>query len=150
MTQIDNFYFSATSELKGQLHDLTSQYVVLYFYPKDNTPGCTRESKDFRDLYPEFIKCKATIFGISKDSLDSHEKFKEKLNLPFDLISDTDGKLCHLFSTGKESFLKKFTGIGRCTFVIGPDRTLLREWRNVKVTGHAEEVLNFLFNQSPS
>ncbi len=144
-SKVENFHFVATSNIEGNLSDLSGKYVILYFYPKDCTPGCTRESQDFRDLHKAFKKFNAIIYGVSKDTLKSHEHFKEKLNLPFDLISDVDEKLCDLFQVHKKSsFLEKIAGIERSTFLIGPDGLLLKEWRKTKVTGHVEEVLKFL------
>jgi peroxiredoxin Q/BCP len=117
--------------------------VVLYFYPKDNTPGCTTEGAQFRDLYPKFKKLGATIVGVSRDSMKSHEGFKAKMSFPFELISDADEKLCSQFGVikMKNMYGKKVRGIERSTFLIGPDGTLVREWRAVKVPGHAEAVL---------
>ena len=117
--------------------------VVLYFYPKDNTPGCTIEGADFRDLYKQFTKIGAVIAGVSRDSLRSHEGFKAKMEFPFELISDADEKLCAQFDVikMKNMYGKKVRGIERSTFLIGPDGSLVREWRGVRVPGHAEEVL---------
>ncbi len=117
--------------------------VVLYFYPKDNTPGCTTEGADFRDLHKQFAKLGAVIAGVSRDSLKSHESFKAKMDFPFELISDSDEKLCAQFDVikMKNMYGKKVRGIERSTFLIGPDGNLVHEWRGVKVPGHAEEVL---------
>jgi thioredoxin-dependent peroxiredoxin len=117
--------------------------VVLYFYPKDNTPGCTTEGADFRDLHKQFTKLGAVIAGVSRDSMTSHENFKAKMVFPFELISDADEKLCAQFGVikMKNMYGKKVMGVERSTFLIGPDGTLLREWRKVKVDGHAEAVL---------
>ena len=117
--------------------------VVLYFYPKDNTPGCTTEGADFRDLHKQFTKLGAVIAGVSRDSMKSHESFKAKMEFPFELISDADEKLCAQFDVikMKNMYGKKVRGIERSTFLIGPDGKLVREWRGVKVPGHAEEVL---------
>ena len=116
---------------------------VIYFYPKDNTPGCTQEGEDFRDLYKEFKKLKTEIYGVSRDSLKSHEGFKEKYKYPFELISDTEEKLCNLFDVIKEKNMygKKYMGIERSTFLINKEGKLSAEWRKVKVNGHAAEVL---------
>jgi thioredoxin-dependent peroxiredoxin len=120
--------------------------VVLYFYPKDNTPGCTTEGAQFRDLYPQFKKLGAIVVGCSRDSLKSHEGFKEKMAFPFDLVSDAEEKLCSQFAVikMKNMYGKKVRGIERSTFVIDADGKLAKEWRGVKVPGHAEEVLGFV------
>ncbi len=117
--------------------------LVLYFYPKDNTPGCTNESIDFRDLYIDFCKAATEIVGISRDSLTSHERFKTKFDLPFALLSDTDEKLCTLFDVikNKKLYGKEVRGIERSTFLLDEHGVLRREWRGVKVAGHAQEVL---------
>ena len=127
-----------------RLRDLKSQYVVVYFYPKDNTPGCTREAQDFRDLARQFAKHKAVVLGVSRDSLASHEKFQDKQSLKFALVSDPDETWCKAFDVIHEKTLygRKFLGVVRSTFLIGPDGKLRREWRNVKVPGHAEAVLD--------
>jgi peroxiredoxin Q/BCP len=142
-TKVKKFKVSATSELEINSVDLIGKNVVLYFYPKDNTPGCTQEGEDFRDLYKEFKKLKTEIYGISRDSLKSHEGFKTKYKYPFELISDPDEKLCNLFDVIKEKNMygKKYMGIERSTFLINKDGKLSAEWRKVKVNGHAIEVL---------
>ena len=142
-TKIKKFKVSATSELEINSIDLIGKNVVLYFYPKDNTPGCTQEGEDFRDLYKEFKKLKTEIYGISRDSLKSHEGFKTKYKYPFELISDPDEKLRNLFDVIKEKNMygKKYMGIERSTFLINKDGKLSAEWRKVKVNGHAIEVL---------
>ena len=142
-TKVKKFKVSATSELEINSIDLKGKNVVLYFYPKDNTPGCTQEGEDFRDLYKEFKKLKTEIYGISRDSLKSHEGFKTKYKYPFELISDPDEKLCNLFDVIKEKNMygKKYMGIERSTFLINKDGKLSAEWRKVKVNGHAIEVL---------
>jgi len=119
------------------------QPVVLYFYPKDNTPGCTTEGADFRDLHKQFTKLGAVIAGVSRDSLKSHEGFKAKMEFPFELISDEDEKLCAQFDVikMKNMYGKKVRGIERSTFLIDSSGALAREWRKVKVEGHAAEVL---------
>lgn len=126
--------------------DALGKYLVLYFYPKDNTPGCTNESKDFRDLYAEFKKLNAEIVGVSRDSLASHKKFIDKHQLPFDLIADTDSKVCDLFNVIKEKsmFGKTALGLVRSTFLFDPKGNLVKEWRKVKVAGHAQDVLSAL------
>jgi peroxiredoxin Q/BCP len=120
--------------------------LVLYFYPKDNTPGCTMEGAQFRDLHKKFEKAGAVVVGVSRDSLKSHENFKAKMAFPFELIADVDEKLCGQFGVikMKNMYGKKVRGIERSTFVIDAKGTLVREWRGVKVPGHAEEVLEFV------
>jgi peroxiredoxin Q/BCP len=117
--------------------------VVLYFYPKDNTPGCTTEGAAFRDLHKEFARLGAVVVGCSRDSPESHAGFKEKMGFPFELISDPDEKLCSQFDVikMKNMYGRQVRGIERSTFLIGPDGKLAREWRRVKVPGHAEAVL---------
>ncbi|HVW51334.1 MAG TPA: peroxiredoxin [Trinickia sp.] len=125
------------------LSGLRGKKLVLYFYPKDNTPGCTTEGLQFRDLYPQFQKAGAEIVGVSRDSLRSHENFKAKLELPFPLISDTDESLCSLFGVikMKKMYGKEVRGIERSTFLIDAQGVLRREWRGVKVPGHVDETL---------
>ena len=120
--------------------------LVLYFYPKDNTPGCTNEGLQFRDLHAQFLKAGCAIFGVSRDSLKSHENFKAKMAFPFDLLSDQDELACGLFGVMKmkNMYGKKVRGIERSTFVIDKNRVIKREWRGVKVPGHAQEVLDFV------
>lgn len=134
------------SELKSK--DFNGKYIVIYFYPKDSTPGCTKEGEDFRDLHKEFIKRNAQIFGVSRDSIASHQKFKAKYKFPFHLISDEDESLCKLFDVIKEKNMygRKYMGIERSTFLINDKGQLLSEWRKVKVKGHAQEVLDTLRN----
>jgi thioredoxin-dependent peroxiredoxin len=117
--------------------------VVVYFYPKDNTPGCTIEGAQFRDLHKKFEKAGAVVVGVSRDSLKSHQSFKTKLGFPFELLSDSDESLCSRFGVikMKNMYGKQVRGIERSTFLIGPDGKLVREWRGVKVPGHVEEVL---------
>ena len=118
--------------------------VVLYFYPKDNTPGCTTEGADFRDLHQAFAKLGAVVVGCSRDSVKSHEGFKAKMEFPFELIADADEALCKQFDVikMKNMYGKKVRGIERSTFLIGPDGKLVQEWRGVKVPGHAQAVLD--------
>ncbi|KZE31252.1 peroxiredoxin Q/BCP [Crenobacter luteus] len=120
--------------------------LVIYFYPKDNTPGCTNESMAFRDLYADFKAAGADIVGVSRDGLKSHENFKAKLELPFELLSDGDETVCTLFDVMKMKNLygKQVRGVERSTFVVAADGTIARAWRGVKVPGHAEEVLAFV------
>lgn len=126
-----------------RLKDLKGKNVVLYFYPKDNTSGCTLESQNFRDLHARFKKLDTVILGISRDSLKSHESFKAAQEMPFDLLSDQSEALCALFDVirMKNMYGKQVRGIERSTFLIDRDGKLQREWRKVKVDGHAEEVL---------
>lgn len=123
--------------------DVAGKKLVLYFYPKDDTTGCTKEGEAFRDLYPAFKKAGVTIVGVSPDSPASHEKFKEKYGFPFDLLADEDKSLCELFEVYKEKSMygRKYMGVERSTFLVDGDGVLRREWRKVKVPGHAEDVL---------
>lgn len=143
MTAAPDFSAQATSGQTLRLADLAGKYVVLYFYPKDSTPGCTQEGQDFRDLYAEFQAVNAEIFGISRDSLKSHENFKCKQAFPFELISDADETLCGLFDVirMKNMYGKQVRGIERSTFLIDPEGQLAAEWRKVTVKGHAAAVL---------
>ena len=120
--------------------------LVLYFYPKDNTPGCTQQGSDFRDSYAAFQRAGVDIYGISRDSLKSHEGFKTKLQFPFELLADEDETVCKLFGVMKlkNMYGRKVRGIERSTFVIDEKRRVVREWRGVKVPGHVQEVLNFV------
>ena len=128
---------------KISLKDLTGQKVVLYFYPKDDTPGCTKEACGFRDALPDFSKIDAVIIGVSKDTVAKHDKFKDKYDLPFTLASDEDGKVCEAYGTWveKNMYGRKYMGIERATFLIDEKGILRGEWRKVKVKGHVEEVL---------
>ena len=127
---------------KISLKDLKGKKAVLYFYPKDDTPGCTTESCGFRDAFPEFDKLGVTIIGVSKDSPESHDKFKKKYQLNFPLASDTDGKVCEAFGVWQEKSMmgKKYMGIDRSTFLIDENGKIARIWRKVKVNGHVDEV----------
>lgn len=126
--------------------DLKGTKFVLYFYPRDNTPGCTVESNDFRDLHAKFKRKKVRVLGISRDTLKSHERFKEKFGFPFELIADPDETICNLFGVMKDKNMygKKVRGIERSTFLVDENGVLLKEWRKVKVEGHAQEVLDSL------
>lgn len=141
---VADFKADATRNKTIRLKELRGQNVVLYFYPKDSTPGCTTEGRDFSALHARFRRQNTLIFGISRDSLASHEKFRDKQGFKFDLISDPDEKLCKKFDVIHEKSLygKKFMGIVRSTFLIDADGKLRKEWRKVKVNGHAEEVLD--------
>jgi len=129
-----------------KLSDHKGEVVVLYFYPKDNTPGCTTEGAQFRDAYPKFRKAGVTVAGISRDSLKSHDGFKAKMQFPFELLSDVDEKLCQQFGVigMKNMYGRQVRGIVRSTFVIDGTGKLVREWRGVKVPGHVDEVLAFV------
>jgi peroxiredoxin Q/BCP len=138
-----------TAESTGGAFQLSKQKghpVVLYFYPKDNTPGCTTEGADFRDLHKAFAKLGAVVVGCSRDSIRSHQNFKTKMAFPFELLSDPEEKLCSQFGVVKmkNMYGRQVRGIERSTFLIGPDGTLVKEWRGVKVPGHAQAVLDAL------
>jgi len=140
---VGDFTAESTRDKKIRLRDLRGQHVVLYFYPKDSTPGCTLEGQDFRDLHARFKRQKTVILGVSRDSVASHEKFRAKQIFPFDLLSDPDETLCRKFDVIQEKTLygRKFMGVERSTFLIDAKGKLRREWRKVKVKGHAAEVL---------
>lgn len=140
---VENFTANATGEKIIQLADLAGKNVVLYFYPKDNTPGCTTESLDFRDLHEQFVAANTVVFGVSRDTLRVHENFKAKHSFPFELISDTEETLCQQFDVIKLKKLygKEHLGIERSTFLIDASGVLRHEWRKVKVAGHAAQVL---------
>jgi peroxiredoxin Q/BCP len=140
---VPDFTADATGGKKLRLKDLRGKNVIIYFYPKDSTPGCTTEGRDFSALHNKFKRANTVIFGVSRDSIASHEKFKEKQGFVFDLLSDPDEKLCRQFDVIHEKSLygRKFMGIVRSTFLIDADGKLRQEWRKVKVAGHADEVL---------
>jgi len=140
---VPNFTFTATNGITKSLNEFHGKNLVLYFYPKDHTPGCTMESKHFRDFYAEFEKANTVILGISRDSLVSHERFKSKHCLPFELISDETSEICKLFDVlkHKSMFGKKYMGIERSTFLIDKEGILQKNWRKVSVMGHIKEVL---------
>ena len=144
--KILNLNLSITGDQHLCLKDFKGENLVLYFYPKDDTPGCTTEGKDFTRLYKKFRAGNTKVLGVSRDSISSHEKFKKKYNYVFDLVSDPDEKLCRAFGVIKEknNFGKKVLGIERSTFVLDKNGTLVKEWRKVKVDGHAQEVLEFV------
>ena len=141
-----DFELPATGNSTFRLRSARGKTVVLYFYPKDNTPGCTAEGQRFRDLHAEFTQAKCEIYGISRDSVKSHESFKAKMNFPFELLSDPDEVACKLFDVikMKNMYGKKVRGIERSTFAIDARGIVRREWRGVKVPGHVEEVLEFV------
>ena len=143
---VSDFALPATGGSEFRLSAAKSRLVVLYFYPKDNTPGCTLEGAQFRDLHPRFVKAGAAVYGVSRDSVKSHENFRAKMGFPFDLLSDEGEKVCKQFGVMKmkNMYGKKVRGIERSTFVLDRDRVVRREWRGVKVPGHAQEVLDFV------
>src|SRR5262245_37665982 len=141
--KVPAFSAPVTGGSAWKLADAKGEKLVIYFYPKDMTSGCTRESQDFRDFHPAFRKAKVRVLGISRDSLKSHDKFREKEKLPFELLSDEDEKVCQLFDVIREKSLygRKYMGVDRSTFLIDANGILQREWRGVKVPGHVEVVL---------
>jgi len=143
--KVEDFSLPCTGGKTFQLSAAEHKFLVLYFYPKDNTPGCTTESIQFRDLHPQFVKLGGGIYGVSRDSLKSHEGFKAKHDFPFDLLADTEEKLCSQFGVikMKNMYGKQVRGIERSTFVLDRHGAILRAWRGVKVPGHAQEVLDF-------
>ena len=143
---VPDFSAGMTGPDSFSLSQYRGKKLVLFFYPKDNTPGCTTENMQFRDLYPKFTAANTEIFGISRDSLRSHEGFKSKLALPFELIADTDETVCKLFDVMvmKSMYGKTVRGVERSTFVIDAKGTLVKEWRGVKVAGHVNDVLEFV------
>lgn len=141
--KVSNFSLPATGDKNLSLKDFKGTRLVLYFYPKDSTPGCTLEGQDFRDRYDQFRDAGAEILGVSRDSLKAHENFKARQSFPFDLLSDQDESLCRQFDVihEKNMYGRKVMGIVRSTFLIDDAGKLLKEWRKVRVKGHAEEVL---------
>jgi thioredoxin-dependent peroxiredoxin len=144
--KVPSFKLLGTSDLQFNLSGYKGRYLVIYFYPKDATPGCTTQGVDFRDAYKKFQALDTEIFGISRDTLKSHENFKEKFTFPFELLSDEEEKACELFGVikMKNMYGKQVRGIERSTFVIDPDGKLIQAWRGVKVEGHVKEVLQFI------
>jgi len=145
-TKIKNFIANSTNKDEYVLKDYLGSYLVMFFYPKDNTSGCTQEGIDFSENYNKFKKLNAEIFGISRDSLKSHNNFKEKYDFKFDLISDTEENICNYFGVIKEKSMygKKYMGVERSTFVIDKYGVLIKEWRKVKVKDHVDEVLEYI------
>ena len=143
---LPDFELPATGSQRFQLSAFAGHPFVLYFYPRDDTPGCTVEGTQFRDLHDEFRKARVAVFGISRDSVKSHEGFKAKMGFPFELLSDADERACEVFGVMKmkNMYGKKVRGIERSTFVIDGKGVLRREWRGVKVPGHAQEVLDYV------
>ena len=144
--KIADFTLPATGGGTFHLSRTKAKHVVLYFYPKDNTPGCTTEGQQFAGLHKEFVKAGAEVHGVSRDSLKSHENFKTKMGFPFELLSDEDETACGLFGVikMKNMYGRQVRGIERSTFVLDRNGTIRREWRGVKVPGHALEVLDFV------
>ena len=142
----NNFKLPSTSKQNYSLKDSLGKYVVLYFYPKDDTPGCTIETNDFNKLLQKFKKLNCEVFGVSKDSLNSHNKFKDKYKIKFDLLSDEDLKVLKKYKVwGKKKFMgREFMGVLRTTFLINPKGKIVKIWENVKVKDHAQDVLNSL------
>jgi len=149
-TKAPVFTALSTSDNKYSLKDSLGKYVVIYFYPKDDTPGCTIETNDFNKLLHKFKKLNCDIFGVSKDSLNSHAKFKDKYKIKFDLLSDEDLKILKKYKVwGKKKFMgREFMGILRTTFLINPEGKIIKIWKNVKVKDHAKDVLNTLISIS--
>ncbi len=148
--EVPQFSAAMTGAIEFSLSAYAGKKVILYFYPKDNTPGCTTESIAFRDIHSQLLANNAVIFGISRDSLRSHEGFKSKLELPFELISDPEETLCLMFNVMKmkNMYGKQVRGIERSTFVIDESGKLVKEWRGVKVADHAQAVLDFVSSQT--
>jgi len=143
---VPDFSLPATGGTTFRLSEARGKTLVLYFYPKDNTPGCTQQGADFRDRYKEFQRASCDVYGVSRDSLKSHEGFKAKMKFPFELLSDPEEAVCKQFGVMKlkNMYGKQVRGIERSTFVLDREGRLAREWRGVKVPGHVEEVLNFV------
>ena len=143
---VNDFSLPCTGGTIFHLTQVKDKFLVLYFYPKDNTPGCTAEGIQFRDLHPEFRKLDCGIYGISRDNPKSHEGFKAKHDFAFDLLADTEEKVCIQFEVikMKNMYGKQVRGIERSTFVLDRKRVIRREWRGIKVPGHAQEVLDFV------
>jgi peroxiredoxin Q/BCP len=141
--KVADFSVPATGDKTLSLSDFKDKNLVVYFYPKDNTPGCTLEGQDFRDHYPAFQAANTEILGVSRDSVNSHQRFREKQNFPFDLLADEDEALCRLFDVihEKNMYGRKVMGVVRSTFLIDGDGVLRAEWRKVRVKGHVEAVL---------
>ncbi|MDT8406723.1 MAG: peroxiredoxin [Methylococcales bacterium] len=140
---VPDFSALSTDHANLTLSDLAGRFLVLYFYPRDNTPGCTQEGQDFRDHYAQFTELNAEVIGVSRDKLKTHENFKAKHDFPFPLITDPEESLCAVFGVMKQKNMygKQVRGIERSTFLIDPDGVLRREWRKVKVPGHVQDVL---------
>jgi thioredoxin-dependent peroxiredoxin len=146
--KVADFSLPATGNQTFSLSGARGKHLVIYFYPKDNTPGCTTEAQQFRDVYAKFKKANCEVVGISRDSLKSHENFKARFTLPFALLSDAEEVACDLFGVIKQKYMygKQVRGIERSTFVLDKDGVLRREWRGLKADGHAQEVLDFVIS----
>lgn len=144
--KVPDFGLASTGNRTFKLSAELGSPLVLYFYPRDNTPGCTTEGQEFRDLHGEFARRGCAVYGVSRDTLKSHEGFKSKMSFPFELLSDPDEKVCNLFGVMKmkNMYGKKVRGVERSTFVIDPEGIVRREWRGLRVPGHAREVLEFI------
>jgi len=144
--KVPDFEIASTGNRTFKLSAELGSPLVLYFYPKDNTPGCTTEGQEFRDLHGEFVRRNCAVYGVSRDSIKTHEGFKSRMSFPFELLSDPDEKVCNLFGVMKmkNMYGKKAWGVVRSTFVIDPEGVVRREWRGLKVPGHAREVLEFV------
>ena len=149
--EVADFTLPATDGATFQLHAARGKSLVIFFYPKDNTPGCTTESQQFRDLYPDFSKSGCEVVGISRDSMKSHENFKAKFSLPYALLSDSEEKVCELFGVMKlkNMYGKQVRGIERSTFVLDAAGNICKEWRGLKADGHAQQVLDFVRTLKP-
>jgi len=145
---VADFTLPATGGVDFNLAAMRGKHLVIYFYPKDNTPGCTTESQQFRDLYADFVQANGEVVGVSRDSIKSHENFKTKFSLPFALLSDSEEKLCAQFGVIKQKMMygKQVRGIERSTFVVDSNGLLIKEWRGLKADGHAQVVLDFVRN----
>ena len=144
--EVADFTLPATDGATFQLHATRGKSLVIFFYPKDNTPGCTTESQQFRDMYADFKKTNCEVVGISRDSMKSHENFKAKFSLPYALLSDSEEKVCEHFGVMKlkNMYGKQVRGIERSTFVLDRNGQLVKEWRGLKADGHAQQVLDFV------
>jgi peroxiredoxin Q/BCP len=144
--KVPDFEIASTGNRTFKLSAELGRALVLYFYPKDNTPGCTTEGQEFRDLHGEFVRRNCAVYGVSRDSIKSHEGFRSRMNFPFELLSDPDEKVCNLFGVMKmkNMYGKKVWGVVRSTFLIDPEGVVRREWRGLRVPGHAREVLEFV------
>ena len=145
-TEVADFTLPATDNAIFQLHATRGKSLVIFFYPKDNTPGCTTESQQFRDLYDEFKKANCEVVGVSRDSMKSHENFKTRFSLPYALLSDSEEKVCEQFGVMKlkNMYGKQARGIERSTFVLDASGRICKEWRGLKADGHAQQVLDFV------